>query len=238
MFKKFIKDTRNVLIPTTLIAITFPIAVMMPSDYGVIPKEIGLQLIGYGGSILGGFLTLYGVWWTIINQNKDQFNTKVLEYEPMLDVEVGDHIIQEHPIYTKICEVFVGDNDADNDWTAISTIPILVKNYNSKPCVIEQVTYNKNISKCKMDIDSYHNYGNLRINQVHSESFAFTINVSAKANLCTSLNNELLKLYFDINYSNICLPNQLKTMILEIDLILHEDDENNLIAVPYSFMFH
>lgn len=70
MFKKFIKDTRNVLILTTLIAIAFPIAVMTPSNYGVIPKETGLQLIGYGGSILGGFLTLYGVWWTIKDQER------------------------------------------------------------------------------------------------------------------------------------------------------------------------
>lgn len=68
---KFFKENKKMLLLFLAIAIIFPIIILLPSPIGIIPYETGLTIVGYGGSILGGFLTLYGVWWTI-EDNKRQ----------------------------------------------------------------------------------------------------------------------------------------------------------------------
>lgn len=65
----FFKENGKTLLIFLTIAIIFPIIILLPSPIGIIPYETGLTIIGYGGSILGGFLTLYGVWWTIEDNN-------------------------------------------------------------------------------------------------------------------------------------------------------------------------
>lgn len=69
---KFFKENKKMLLLFLAIAIIFPIIILLPSPIGIIPYETGLTLIGYGGSILGGFLTLYGVWWTIEDNKKQR----------------------------------------------------------------------------------------------------------------------------------------------------------------------
>lgn len=69
--KNFIQENLKLIFSFCLIAILFPIIILYPSPIGIIPHDIGLQIVGYGGSILGGFLTLYGVWWTIKEQKRD-----------------------------------------------------------------------------------------------------------------------------------------------------------------------
>ena len=69
---KFLKENWKMLTIVTIVVILFPIIILTPSRYGTIPYDTGIAIVGYGGSILGGFLTLYGVWWTI----KDQENTR------------------------------------------------------------------------------------------------------------------------------------------------------------------
>lgn len=68
---KFIKQNWKMLAIVTIIVILFPIIILTPSRYGTITYDTGLVIVSYGGSILGGFLTLYGVWWTILEQKKD-----------------------------------------------------------------------------------------------------------------------------------------------------------------------
>ena len=70
---KFIKENKRMLLSFLILIILFPIIILTPSPIGIISKDIGLQIVGYGGSIFGGFLTLYGVWWTLDYQkNKDK----------------------------------------------------------------------------------------------------------------------------------------------------------------------
>lgn len=71
MIHYFFKENKTVLLTSLLAATLFPIIILTPSEFGIIPRDIGLQLVGYFGSILGGFLTLYGVWWTINDHNKE-----------------------------------------------------------------------------------------------------------------------------------------------------------------------
>lgn len=79
---KFIKENWKILLIFLILVILFPIIILVPSSIGFIPQDIGLQIISYGGSIFGGFLTLYGVWWTIKNQNIRYFETQQIEYSP------------------------------------------------------------------------------------------------------------------------------------------------------------
>ena len=84
---KFFKENGKTLLIFLTIAIIFPIIILSPSTIGVIPYETGLTIIGYGGSILGGFLTLYGVWWTIEDNNKTNLENQRNQMKPILQAK-------------------------------------------------------------------------------------------------------------------------------------------------------
>lgn len=93
--KKFLKENKNLVIGIFLLVIIFPFIILVPSPIGFIPYEVGLTLIGYGGSIIGGFLTLYGVWWTINDQENKRKNDLAIQYMPLItcdqyEVETND----------------------------------------------------------------------------------------------------------------------------------------------------
>ncbi|HJA65383.1 MAG TPA: hypothetical protein H9955_03650 [Candidatus Mediterraneibacter cottocaccae] len=70
---KFIRDNKKLLLSFLFIVILFPMVILVQSPVGTIPTAIGETIISYGGAILGGFLTLYGVWWTIeVNKEKER----------------------------------------------------------------------------------------------------------------------------------------------------------------------
>lgn len=81
---KFLKENWKMLIIALIIVIIFPFIILTPNKYGIIPYETGLIIIGYGGSIFGGFLTLYGVWWTIKDQEKKRREDLAMQYKPIL----------------------------------------------------------------------------------------------------------------------------------------------------------
>lgn len=86
--KTFIKENKYLLTSFLVISITLPIIILLPSPIGVISYETGLTVIGYCGSIFGGFLTLYGVWWTLKNQEKQRHKDIALQYMPFIRCEV------------------------------------------------------------------------------------------------------------------------------------------------------
>lgn len=96
---KFIKENWKILLPFLIVAILFPIIILVPSPIGIIPKDVGLQIVGYVGSILGGFLTLYGVWWTIKEQKKD-----LLEQQQRLDNQRREDLAIQYKPLIKISE--------------------------------------------------------------------------------------------------------------------------------------
>lgn len=85
---KFILENKKILLWFLFIVILFPIVILVESPVGIISRAMGETIIGYGGAILGGFLTLYGVWWTIeVNKEKER-EDKALQYRPVLQYDI------------------------------------------------------------------------------------------------------------------------------------------------------
>ena len=80
----FFKENKKILLFFILLSIILPVIILTPSCIGFIRYETGLALIGYIGSILGGFLTLYGVWWTINEQHEIRKTDLSIQYKPYL----------------------------------------------------------------------------------------------------------------------------------------------------------
>lgn len=110
--KKFFKENKNLVIGIFLLVIIFPFIILVPSPIGFIPYEVGLTLIGYGGSIIGGFLTLYGVWWTVRKQ--DEQRTEELRPIITIDTENRDLIELGNQVKVNIHLKNVGTYEASN----------------------------------------------------------------------------------------------------------------------------
>lgn len=83
---KFFKENKKMLLLFLVIAIIFPFIILFPSSIGIIPYETGLTIVGYGGSILGGFFTLFGVWWTIADNKKQKMEEFSIQYKPYMSL--------------------------------------------------------------------------------------------------------------------------------------------------------
>lgn len=99
----FVKENAPVLIAVGLISIAFPILILCPSKYGIIPRDVGLQIVGYGGSILGGLLTLYGVWWTIKKQDNLRREDLAIQYKPFISLVELETSIPVNNGFNRIC---------------------------------------------------------------------------------------------------------------------------------------
>lgn len=97
---KFIKENRTFCKEALFLAITIPIIFLWdcPLIPGIIPKDIGIAVVGYSGSIIGGFLAIYGVWWTIKKQEDERDIKMKLEYKPILTLEVENIVPNTIPI--------------------------------------------------------------------------------------------------------------------------------------------
>lgn len=72
-----------------------------PSDYGIIKPEDTGDWLGFYGAVLGGFLTLLGVWLTISYQKEQDNLQRAIEFKPILeltDVEVPQEIIASREV--------------------------------------------------------------------------------------------------------------------------------------------
>lgn len=84
---KFVKENKKLLLCILVVVIGLPIIILTPSPIGLIPRDIGIAIVGYCGSIIGGFLTLYGVWWTIDDNQKARSKELKLQYCPVLNAD-------------------------------------------------------------------------------------------------------------------------------------------------------
>lgn len=114
MLIEFFKKNKTVLISILITAIIFPFIVLTPSCVGFISRDIGLQIVGYGGSILGGFLTLYGVWWTIRIQQQEMLKQQLqldlqrredlaIQYKPFISIVSLETSIPVNNGFNRIC---------------------------------------------------------------------------------------------------------------------------------------
>lgn len=102
--KKFLDSNKNVIVVFSILIILFPILILFPSPIGFIPRDIGIAIVGYGGAIIGGFLTLYGVWWTIEDNNEKRNKDLELQYCPILTADIVE---KNSPIYNLCSEITV-----------------------------------------------------------------------------------------------------------------------------------
>lgn len=86
--KNFLNHNKKKAIFLTIFVICFPILILCPTSIGVIPRDIGIAIIGYSGTIIGGFLTLYGVCWTIQDNNINRKKELELQYCPILAASI------------------------------------------------------------------------------------------------------------------------------------------------------
>lgn len=148
----FFKNNWKVLITISIIAFLFPIIILYPSNYGVIPHNVGLEIVSYGGSILGGFLTLYGVWWTIHNQEKQRYQDLAIQYKPYLLIniisEVDIKLINSHiDDYYKNISGILAVNLHNNLSDYCYTLEFEIENIGNGECYIEcvdDININKN----------------------------------------------------------------------------------------------
>lgn len=97
--KRFLICNKCAVIMLVIFIIIFPIIVLLSLEYGFIPRDIGMAIVGYGGAIIGGFLTLYGVWWTINDNNEKRKKDLELQYCPVLMAD----IIENTEVKYRLC---------------------------------------------------------------------------------------------------------------------------------------
>lgn len=113
--KKFLKDNWKLVIGFMIVSIGVPIIILTPSSFGIFSEEVGGVLVSYCGAILGGFLTLYGVWWTIENNKKDKREEISVQYLPILQVKDKE-----------INLVYENREDPEYDYDEINEEPYIV----------------------------------------------------------------------------------------------------------------
>ena len=66
--------------------INFLVNTTNPFGIGFINQENKETWINFFGSIIGGGLTLFGVWWTINNQEKQRKKDLAIQYKPLFEL--------------------------------------------------------------------------------------------------------------------------------------------------------
>ena len=97
----FLKENFKPLLIIFAISIILPIILLTPSNIGIFSKETSYQILSYCGSILGGFLTLYGVWWTIRDQNEKRKMELAIQYSPVFNTYIHVPLIKDDSLVIK-----------------------------------------------------------------------------------------------------------------------------------------
>jgi hypothetical protein len=216
----FFKENAKAIIGVLFIVIIFPIIILTPSPIGFIPHDTGLTIIGYGGSILGGFLTLYGVWWTIKDQNQKSEivstneNIPIIKYDisttPLIHDSTNNFgAIGKNVSSVKDIELLL-TNETYNSQNMLfpKSIEITLTNLNPKPITLINVEcsetfYNLNVHPYKKSeinkllkiYDSNHGVFNFRF--MHNNPTNIKLNVFLSKKLYSILKQEI-ESYFTI----------------------------------------
>lgn len=110
---KFFKEHKKIIqisLVFLIIAIIFPIVILYPTKYGFITHKDGLEIVGYGGSVLGGFFTLFGVWWTIADNKKQKMEEFSIQYRPYISL-LPQKELEDRGINIKNCVKYNAKNN-------------------------------------------------------------------------------------------------------------------------------
>ncbi|MFQ6793867.1 MAG: hypothetical protein ACLRT4_13995 [Thomasclavelia sp.] len=136
---KFFNENKKLFLIILSISIIIPIIILTSSSIGIIEYETSLTLIGYCGSILGGFLTLYGVWWTIKDQEDKRKKDLAIQYRPFLickydskDPDFAKSFKDDmHSTFQGVCALRISEN-----WRKIYKFTFKIKNIGDGECYI------------------------------------------------------------------------------------------------------
>lgn len=105
--KDFLKKYKKVYMALIIIVVAFPAVILLKSPIGIIPRNIGVEIINYGGNIIGGFIGLVGIYITLeYENNKTRYENKqkvipLLEIKPIKIYEYIYKYIQFDFMFTK-----------------------------------------------------------------------------------------------------------------------------------------
>ena len=127
--------------------------VYTPSPFGFIKPGEESQWIGFFGSVIGGSLTLAGVWWTLKYQDKKRKEDLAVQYRPIISIDVSLHEIDkndEHGLVLKIDEYNIGRGEAINVCGKMYDNNQLIATLNPAPFIPSNM--NKTISETLLDV--------------------------------------------------------------------------------------
>lgn len=87
MLKKIINYIENHKTLVAILILALPVLILTPSKIGIFQKEDAQTIVSYLGAIIGGSLTLVGVWWTINEQKMSKTEELSLQYKPILSIK-------------------------------------------------------------------------------------------------------------------------------------------------------
>lgn len=111
IFKKYLRNENNdkravLFVSIVLIIFCAPFvysAISIKSPFGFIVPEQYDAWIGFYGSIIGGVLTVLGVWWTIDDNNKKKQEELSIQYRPILRLQANNSNIRIQDYHGKKC---------------------------------------------------------------------------------------------------------------------------------------
>lgn len=96
MFKFFSWMSKNrvplIIIILAIAIFILPFIILSKSCIGIINPEDSQTVLGYFGSVIGGALTLFGVWWTINDQDKKRKKELSIEFMPYLIIDFDQQL--------------------------------------------------------------------------------------------------------------------------------------------------
>lgn len=192
----FLKANFKPLLIIFIISILLPIILLTLSSIGIFPKETSYQILSYCGSILGGFLTLYGVWWTIKDQNNKRREELAVQYRPILTFCESNVSFLSSLILLKLKLKNNGRGECSDVKISISSndcIAILKNIPSSQICSDDSIPIEVSIFKAKKNINTTSKQKFEEIN----ENDHFLIDVNIEYNDIFQ-NNYTKKYLFDI----------------------------------------
>lgn len=97
-----IKKHKICIILVIILIMSLPFIILTPTECGFLEKTDAQTIVSYAGAIIGGVLTLIGVWWTIkyqseslkdqeIKLNNQRVENLAIQYRPIMNIDYTEN---------------------------------------------------------------------------------------------------------------------------------------------------
>lgn len=139
--------------------------VYTPSPFGFIKPGEESQWIGFFGSVIGGSLTLAGVWWTLKYQDEKRKEDLAIQYKPLCSIEILDKGKEHFHI--------------NKDGYYIFSIPFRLKNIGRGEIYISDIIIKRKLNNDYIRISPYkRNIGLLVPSEYYDSFISFSLDNS------------------------------------------------------------